>query len=208
MNPLFTCPAPTALATITAQACPERLEQVVRFLIQRKQTTPSFTATSILLAATWTPLLTATDSTKVIKTPLIPGVVIPPGELITEGGNDNSTINGIPRVSAIGFVPVTAQLNDANSATRLALRGLLSESAIQPGFTNLWCYMVNRFGQIYGKLNGSNVEGFPIYNVFAGTAGTEGFGKAGITNFQFALEPGWDDGGALYQPTDFNALTL
>lgn len=207
MNPLFTCPPPTALATIPTQACPFRYEQIVRFMIQRKQASPSFTPTSILLAATWTPLFAAAAGTKVVKTPLIPGVVIAPGEIIKEGGNDNTTINGIPRVSAIGFVPVTAQLNDASPDVIAALQGLLSESAINPGFTNLWAYFVNRFGQVIGKLNSGNVEGFPIYNATAGSTGTEGFGKPNVNNFSFDLEPGWDSGAAIYKPTDIDLLT-
>jgi hypothetical protein len=109
MDPLFSCPPPTALATIPSQACPEVWDQIVKFAFQRKQATPSFTSTTIKVAATWTPLLTASDSTKVVITPYIAGVVIPPGEVLKEGGNDNSTINGIPRITGLGFVPVTAQ---------------------------------------------------------------------------------------------------
>jgi hypothetical protein len=136
MNPLFTCPPPTALATIPTQACPERFDQIVRFFFQRKQSTASFTTTTIKTSATWTPLLAATDSTKVIGSPQIPNVVIPAGEIAKEGGNDNTTINGIPRLLGLNHVGVTANLLDANSAVRAALRGLASESAVAPGWSD------------------------------------------------------------------------
>lgn len=209
MNPLFTCPPPAVLAAIPAQSCPERFDQIVRFMFQRKQGTASFTETNILLSATWTPLMTAVDSTKIIGSPQIPNVVIPPGEVQKEGGNDNTTINGIPRLSGLQFVPVTANLLDADKSVRAAIRALASESAIQPGYTNLWVYMINRFGQIIGSLNGSNVEGIPVYNVVVGDTGTEGFNKTNVANLTFDLAPGWSDAVKMYTPTaPFNPLNL
>jgi hypothetical protein len=208
MDALFTCPPPAALTAVPAQTCPERFDQVVRLFIQRKQSAPSFTATSILLQATWTPLLASITATKVIGTPLIPNMVIPTGEIIKEGGNDNTTINGIPKLAGQAFAPVTAQLQDANKDVRAALRMLASESAVFPGFTNLWAYFVNRFGQVIGSVNGSNVEGFPIYNFFVGDVGTEGLNKSNIANLSFDLEPGWSNNAVIYTPTDFNPVTL
>jgi hypothetical protein len=208
MGALFTCPPSAALTSVPTQACPERFDQIVRFMIQRKQSTPSFTPTSILLQATWTPLMSAVAGTKVIGTPLIPNVVIPAGEVLKEGGNDNTTINGIPKLAGLPFVPVTAQLQDANKDVRAALNKLASESAVFPGFTNLWAYLVNRFGQVIGSLEGSNVAGFPIYNFIVGDVGTEGLNKSNIANVSFDLAPGWSDAAVIYTPTDFNPLNL
>jgi hypothetical protein len=207
MDPLFVCPPPAALETVATQDCPERFDQIVRLMIQRVQATPSFTPASILLEATWTPLLVAVADTKIIGTPLIPNVVIPTGEIIKEGGNDNTTINGIPKLAGQAFVPVTAQLQDANAEVRAALRALASESAVFPGFTNLWAYFVNRFGQVIGDLDGANVAGFKIYNFFVGDVGTEGLNKSNIANLSFDLEPGWSNDAVIYTP-EFNPLNL
>lgn len=207
MDALFLCPPPAALASVPTQACPERFDQIVRFAIQRKQATSTFTTTTLLTQATWTPLLAAVGSTKVILTPLIPNVVIPAGEVLKEGGNDNTTINGIPKLAGLPFVPVTAQLQDANSAVRAALKALASESAVFPGFTNLWVYPINRFGQIIGVLDGANVNGIPAYNFIVGDVGTEGLNKANIANLSFDLAPGWSNGVAVYNPT-FDPLSL
>src|SRR5574343_64346 len=175
MSTLFSCPPPATLTSIPSQACPVRMDQIVRLAFQRKQATASFTETSILLQATWTPLLTATDATKVVLSPLIPGMVIPPSEILENGGNDNSTINGIPELRGIGFAKVTAQLQSERADIRAALRKLAAESALTPGFTNLWAYFINKDGQVIGAKNGTNVEGFPVYNVAVGDPGTEGF---------------------------------
>jgi hypothetical protein len=207
MDALLICPPPTALASVPTQACPERYDQIVRFAIQRKQTTASFTTTTLLAEATWTPLLSAVNSTKVIMTPLIPNVVIPAGEVLKEGGNDNTTINGIPKLAGLPFVPVTAQLQDANSAVRKALRALASESAIFPGFTNLWIYPINRFGQIIGKKDGTDVLGIPVYNFVVGDVGTEGLNKNNIANVSFDLAPGWSDDVEVFTPS-FDPLSL
>lgn len=207
MDPLFVCPPPTALATIPAQTCPERFDQIVKFFYQRKQATPSFTTTTLLVQATWTPLLTAVDSTKVVKSPLIPNVVIPPGEVLKEGGNDNTTINGIPKLSGRGFIPCTAQLQDTEAAVREAIRALAGESALIPGFTNLWVYMVNRFGQIICGKDGTDCPGIDIYNLMAGDTGTEGLNKNNINNLTWDLAPGWSDNVAVFTPS-FNILTL
>jgi hypothetical protein len=207
MNPLFVCPPPASLEEIPAQECPVRFDQIVKFFFQRKQTAPSFTTTTLLAQATWTPLLAASDDTKVIKSPLVPNVVIPPGEVLKEGGNDNTTINGIPRLNGMGFVAVTAQLQDAEAAVAEAIRALASESAILAGYTNLWMYMVNRFGQIITAVDGSNCPGIEVYNVCAGDTGTEGLNKSNINNLTFDLAPGWSRNVQMFTPS-FNILAL
>lgn len=207
MEPLFACPPPTALTTVPAQACPEKFDQIVRFGFQRIQSAASFTTTTLLAQATWTPLLTATDSTKIILSPLIPNVVIPVGEVLKEGGNDNTTINGIPRLAGRSFAAVTAQLQNVEAAVRTALRKLASESALQPGFTNLWMYMFNRFGQIITDVSSTNCPGIPVYNVYVGDVGSEGLNKENIANISFDFAPGWSDTVKIFTPS-FNPLTI
>ena len=207
-TPFFTCPPGSALTAIPSQSCPEVWDQIIRLMIQRKQSTSSFTTASLLLSATWTPLFAASDNTKIIKSPLLPNVVIPRGELLKEGGNDNTTINGIPKLNGQAFVPVTLELHNADKDVRAALSLLSSESAIAPGFTNLWAYFVNRYDQVIGIVNGSNVDGIPIYNFAVGDMGTEGFAKQNIANISFDLAPGWSKNAKLYTPTDISLTTV
>jgi hypothetical protein len=205
MDPLFVCPPPATLASIPTQACPERFGQILRIAFQRKQGTSSFTSATIKVAGTWTPLLTASDSTKLIITPQTPGIVIPPGEILSEGGNDNTTINGIRTVTGRGYVPVTAQLKDVNAAVRTAIRALFSESG--GGFgTNLWAYFITADNLIIANSDGSGVD---AYNVIVGDVGTEGFARPNIAHMAFDLAPGWSDSLAVFTPTaPFKPLNL
>lgn len=206
MDPLFVCPPSAALTTIPAQLCPENWGQIQRLAFQRKQAVPSFTATTIKAIATWTPLLTATDATKVVITPFIAGIVIPTGEILKEGGNDNTTINGIPRLTGLGHVAVTAKPQSLSAAVRAALQTLASESAVSPGFTNLWVYYINQYNQIIANDDGS---GFDAYNVMIGDTGSEGLNKLNENNFSFDLAPGWSKAATIYTPTgSFKPLNL
>ena len=203
MEPLFICPPAAALTEIPNQDCAEVFGQIQRFFFQRKQATPSFTSTTIKVAATWTPLLAASGDTKMVATPLIPNVVIPAGEILTEGGNDNTTLNGIPRLLGRGFAGVTMQLPNADKEVRSAIRKLANESK---GFTNLWMYMVNAFGQVIANADSSGID---VYNVMVGDPGTEGFNRDNIANMRFDLAPGWADNVILHTPTaPFNPLNL
>ena len=197
MEPLFICPAPEVLETIPEQECAEIIDQIDMMLLQIIQDAPSFTAATILLQATWSPLMAANDATKVVKSPYLPNVVIPRGEILKEGGNDNSTINGIPKLNGRSFVGVTMELHNANRTIRAAFRKMASQSALQPGVTRIWAYFVNRFGQIIANADGS---GFPVYNVMVGDPGTDGFNKDTIANLSFDLAPGWADNMQVFTP--------
>ncbi len=203
MDPLFYCPPAAALTPIPDQDCGERFDQIQRFFFQRKQSTPSFSPSTILLAATWLPLIAASDDTLIVMTPRMPGVTIPTNEVLTEGGNDNTTLNGVPRLLGLGSVAVTAQMEDVNGAIRKAVRKLANEST---GDSNIWMYMINRFNQIIANEDGS---GFDVFNIMVGDAGTEGFNKPNIANVSMGLPAGWSDNAKVFNPTaPFKPLTL
>lgn len=204
---LFACPLPTAIADIPATDCPVKFDQIQKFAFQRIQDTPSFTPTNILLVSTWHALLIAADDTKVVITPYMNSVVIPAGDALTEGGNDNTTLNGIPTLRGLGFVNVTAELRNVDADTAAGLRALTPESA-QNGFTNLQVYLFNREKKIIGSLESSRVAGFPVYNLVVTDVSSEGFGKDNIYKVQFAMAGGWSEFHASYKPTAFNPLTL
>ena len=143
------CPLPTALTTIAATGCPFNLGQLQRVLITRASNTefPMTIATSDpALLATWTPLLSATDDTKVVKTPLVGGnPVISGGAAITQGGNDNSTLNGEVEVTGTESSVFTADFKDLEPAIARAIKLLKCES--------LKVFFVNDSGDIIGVEN-------------------------------------------------------
>lgn len=205
MDPLFTCPPAASLEAIPVQDCPEAFDQIVKIAFQRAQSPATFDATTIITQAPWTAALAASDDTKIVITPYLLGLTIPAGEILKEGGNDNSTINGVPKINGRGFVSIAAQLHNAKKEIRAAIRKLLSESALQPGATNLWMYMFNRSNQIIANSDGSGIDAF---NVLVGDVGTEGFNKDNIANFNIDLAPGWSDDVVIFKPTAFKPLAL
>ena len=135
MNDLFTCPQPTALASAPNPTCPVRFDQIQKMGIRRISGATALTTATVLLAATITPLLSATDNTKLLISPWLSNFIIPNSEPLKEGGNDNTTINGIPKLNGFGFVNVTFQLKNVESTTADAMRALASESANSVAWT-------------------------------------------------------------------------
>ncbi len=203
MDPLFYCPPAAVLTDIPDFECGFRFDQIQRFFFQRVQSPASFTAVTIKVAATWTPLLAAVDDTKIVKTPRLPNVIVPPGEVLTEGGNDNTTLDGIPRLLGRGFSGVTIDLQDLPPAILSGIRALANESV---GNSNIWMYMINLRGQIIANNDGS---GIPVYNIMVGDLGSEGFNRPNIARMSFGLAPGWSDDIDMFAPTaPFNPLTI
>lgn len=198
------CPPPTALADIPANTCPVQFDQIVRFAIQRSGQA-SFTAVTIKVVATWTPLLAADDNTKVVLTPLFAEMVLPQSTALTAGGNDNTTVNGIPDYNGEGFVSVTGQIRGLSAAQAEALRSYTSESISNSiGGSNLEIIFINR----YGTFIVDATHGFKVYNFRLSSVGSEGLNAKNKHQFGFDLAPGWDKGAVMIKPTDFDPLTL
>ena len=124
MSLVTQCPLSAAVTSVPETSCPVAFDQISKIAFQQIQSTPSFTTTTVLLKATWTPLLAASDATKVVLTPMLSNLVIPVSEVATEGGGDNTTINGIRNVLGLNSVTVTATLANISDATKQALQGL------------------------------------------------------------------------------------
>lgn len=206
---LFLCPPPTAIANIPTFACPIRWDQIQKILFRRITSAASLTTATALLSATITPLLTAADATKLVVSPFLSNVVIPPNEILKEGGNDNSTLNGVPQMRGLGFAGGTAQLRNAPATVAAAIRAITPETATQPGQTNIEGIFVTKDGKIIGQNPSSTIfKGIPLYNLIITDVSTEGFGKDNLYNVSFDLAPGWSEFHTVLTPTDYSALTL
>jgi len=198
------CPVAAVIPNVPETTCPIRIDQIAKIIFQRRQTTPSFTATTILLKATLTPLLSAVDATKCVLSPPLTNPVIPNPELDVVGGGDNSTIGGIRNVRGQKSVTMTATLNNISSATKIAMQNLMDYSKYpMAGATDLWAYFLTTDGRIFGIKNGSNIEGIPVYNVATGSLGSEGYGADNVHNFSLDLARDWDDNLEIYKLTDY-----
>lgn len=185
------CPPPAALASIPAQNCPFRMDQQVRMAFGRRAVPAFATEAAIKLLATWTPLIAATDNTKVVLSPLFAGMVIPGSEGIFVGGGDNTTFNGIREYQGENFVTVTGTFKNMSPAVKDALDLLSQESlASSVGVSNLEIILFNKDGYAAHR----NLDFIPIYNFRVGSRGSEGLNANDIHTFSFDLLPNWEKG--------------
>ncbi len=205
MKDLFVCPPPTAIAQPAAITCPFNLNQTVKMALQRIQASAPFAnEEAIQTQSNWTTLKAATDSTKIITTPFLTNFIIPPSEANKAGGNDNSTVFGMPRLNGGNHVTVTFEIHNAPNDVLATLRALSKESAIQAGFTNLSGYFFDEFGNVASN---SNFSGIKIYNWFIGDNGSQGKNSPTMAMGSFDMEFGWSEGVIKTTP-DFNILNI
>ncbi len=200
------CPLPTEIGDIAAVTCGENIGQIVKIAFQRVGTQfPTFTGATALGAdvlASWTTVLAASDATKVQISPFTEAVEIPNIEAVTEGGDDNSTLDGnIINVGA-STVRATGTIRSLPAATLVELKAYACEGALS-------AYFINEFGFIVGKnAGGTTFEGIPISEWFIGDPGNLGKNTADKANFVFNLVYGWRDTMAICFPDDFNGRDL
>ncbi|HMR20074.1 MAG TPA: hypothetical protein PKA53_12305 [Sphingobacterium sp.] len=196
---LFDCPPPTSLANIPATDCPVKWDQIQKIAFGRKVDTPRFNSTvgegakPITEQATWTPLLAAEDSTKIVISPFFSSFAIPNGEPVKTGGNDNTTLNGIAELQGGSSVVVPFTIKNASAATMRALRALCAETQIQPGETNLEGYFFNINNSIIYDERDEKIQGFEIYNLFVPDVMTDGYNANNQYQCSFELRFGWSE---------------
>ena len=208
------CPVATALTTITATTCPEELGQIQRAFFVRKGEVVWDTATAgaanvpatitgdlVTVIAGWNILKIAADSTKVVFAPLFGGdITVSPSEAVTQGGGDNSTLNG--QVLFVNFPDSSFSARyDQLGATQTAdLKLLVCE--------DLEVYFVNDSGDIIGDASTTGTfKGFDCTNVALASRNVAGFATRDSNVMTFQLDADWDTVFEKQTPSDFNALT-
>lgn len=200
------CPKPDALTEIPDNGCPVDWDQVIKLVFQRTGQAP-LTLVTIKTLAAWTPLLAADDDTKVVPTPVFAELEFPQSAPLTQGGNDNTTVGGIPIYNGEGFVEVSAQIPGLNSAVKLSMKPLTAESVANSlGKSGLGFYAINRFGQIIARqVDATHIYPFDCYNFRIGSTGSKGFNDRNKNQIGMSLMGDWDDYAALITPS-FDAL--
>lgn len=192
------CPLPDAIPDIPAVACPEDLGQIVRVILTRQKNQIAATLAAAKLLATYTPLLTAIDNTKIQVSPnLLEAIVIPPGEPITQGGDDNSTPLGRQIVVGASTIIVTGMLRAVDSLVIAALKAFRCES--------MDLVLINEFGQLaFSKNTDGSLRGFPAHAFFIGDKGNAGKNTQDQAKIRWGFDAGWRDTLVLVDPTDFD----
>lgn len=201
MSLLCACPNPVELTSPVDFDCAINFDQIQKIFLFRKGAIDSLIPAwfadqaALLVEGNWDALLAAAGDSKMIVTPFLNSVVIPQSEEQTEGGNDNTTINGIETSLGEGFSKVVGELRGAPSSVSRALQLVGCETNSDIGETNIQAILVGRGNQIiYNFPEGATKpEGFPIYNFRIGDVGTEGFNAKNKHPLSWSFAPGWSD---------------
>lgn len=151
--------------------------------------------------ADWEVLRTAVDATKVVVTPLIGGdPVIEAGEAITEGGDDNTTLNGVQEVTGKSPSTFTCMFKSLAPASEKSMQALECD--------NLEVYFFTEGGRIVAQQieGGVTLKGFEIQSLFISDRNNSGFGTKDTNSMSFQLPAGWSNNLVLVDPIDFNPL--
>lgn len=199
------CPNPDSLTTITPEDCGVNLTQIQKIAFQREGTlfdTGATIPTDIKELADWQTLIAAVDDTKIVVTPFIGGdPVIEAGEAITNGGGDNSTLNGIAEVDGANPSAFSCIFKSLSSLVESQLKSLVCEKA-------LTAYLFLQGGKIAAVQITVDVayKGFKAESLFVGDRSNAGFSTSDAVAMSFSLPQGWSDSLVIIEP-NFNPLT-
>lgn len=204
------CLAGTALPDIPVSNCPESFGQIQKVAFQRlyKSTGEknSFKIDAgIEKKASWTPLLSADDDTKIVISPYIQAPTAEAGAARTFGGG-NETLGGVEEI--VGREPTlfTGVMRKLPQKIIKALKELQCES----WGDNLGVYLFDEngaIGAIQDAKTATTHYPIPIRSLFIGDKTLGGYEAPDSNNIQWTFLPNWSDDLAIIVPEDFNPLT-
>lgn len=204
------CPAAASLPTVPNFTCAESFGQIQKVAFQRLYKSEggrnSFTNLSgIGLKASWTPLLSAEDDTKVVVTPYIQAPTAEAGAARTFGGG-NDTLGGIEEIIGREPTTFTAVFRKIPQSIIKALKDLQCES----DSNNLGIFLFDENGAI-GALQDETIATtyypIPVRSLFISDKTLGGFEAPDSNNIQWSFLPNWSDDLVIVVPEDFNPLT-
>lgn len=195
---------------IPVSNCPESFGQIQKVAFQRlyKSTGEknSFTTTAgIGKEASWTPLLSAGDDTKIVISPYIQAPTAEAGAARTFGGG-NETLGGVEEIVGREPTPFTGVMRKLPQKIIKALKELQCES----WGDNLGVYLFDEngaIGAIQDAKTATTHYPIPIRSLFIGDKTLGGYEAPDSNNIQWAFLPNWSDDLAIIVPEDFNPLT-
>ena len=185
--------------------CREALAQIKKAVVQKvfsTGTTKNTIADPTLLAS-WTPLLAATDNTKVVQTPYLNAPVSEAGDARVFGGG-NETRSGIELI--IGRDPSTfeAVIYDAKQNTIEALKGYENKA-------NIAVWLVDENGDIGCLADDLDTPTtyfpIPIQSFFVGDKKFGNYDEPDMNKLMWQMAANWSDKFTVVRPSNFNALT-
>lgn len=195
---------------IPVSNCPESFGQIQKVAFQRLHKSTgeknSFTTTAgIGKKASWTPLLSADDDTKIVISPYIQAPTAEAGAARTFGGG-NETLGGVEEIVGREPTPFTGVMRKLPQKIIKALKELQCES----WGDNLGVYLFDEngaIGAIQDAKTATTHYPIPIRSLFIGDKTLGGYEAPDSNNIQWAFLPNWSDDLAIIVPEDFNPLT-
>lgn len=193
---------------IPAVKCPESFGQIQKVAFQRLTTDAgaknSFTsAAAITLLASWTPKLSAADSTKIVVSPYIQAPTAEAGAARTFGGG-NETLGGVEEIIGREPTPFTGVIRKTAQAVIKAMKELQCESYGD----NLGVFLFDENGAI-GAIEDETTAGtyypIPIRSLFIGDKTLGGLEAPDSNAISWSFLPNWSDDLAIVAPA-FNPL--
>lgn len=195
---------------IPVSNCPESFGQIQKVAFQRLYKSAgeknSFkTDAGIEKKASWTPLLSADDDTKIVISPYIQAPTAEAGAARTFGGG-NETLGGVEEIVGREPTPFTGVMRKLPQKIIKALKELQCES----WGDNLGVYLFDEngaIGAIQDAKTATTHYPIPIRSLFIGDKTLGGYEAPDSNNIQWAFLPNWSDDLAIIVPEDFNPLT-
>lgn len=195
---------------IPVSNCPESFGQIQKVAFQRlyKSTGEknSFkTDAGIEKKASWTPLLSVDDDTKIVISPYIQAPTAEAGAARTFGGG-NETLGGVEEIVGREPTPFTGVMRKLPQKIIKALKELQCES----WGDNLGVYLFDEngaIGAIQDAKTATTHYPIPIRSLFIGDKTLGGYEAPDSNNIQWVFLPNWSDDLAIIVPEDFNPLT-
>lgn len=210
MSLICQCPAAAALTTIPAVACAENFGQIQKAAFQRLYqadgTRNAFTSSaSILLKASWTALLAATNGTKIVVSPYINAPADSGGDArMTSGGNDD--LGGVPEVLGGEPVQFTGSLRAVPQSVIKAMKPLMCEA----NAGNLGVFLFDENGKIEAIQDATTATTYypiPIRALYIGSKIHGNYDAKDSNVISWYYVDNYSDNLAIVTPTDFNPLT-
>ena len=210
MSLICQCPAASALTTIPNVACAENFGQIQKVAFQRLRqadgTVNSFTSTaSILLKASWTALLAATNGTKVVISPYINAPADSGGDArMSSGGNDD--LGGVATVLGGNPVQFDGSLRSIPQSVIKAMKELQCEA----NAGNLGVFLFDENGNIEALQDQTTQNTYypiPIRGLFIGSKIHGNYDAKDSNLISWQYPDNYSDDLVIVKPTDFNPLT-
>lgn len=196
------CPRGAALPDIPKFDCPESFGQIQKVAFQRLRSDGErngfTTLADIKTKASWTPMLIAEDSSKIVVSPYIQNPETSPGGPRTFGGG-NETLGGIEEIIGTEPTEFTCVIRKAPQAIIKALKQL--------GCEEVGVYLFSEHGAIQAIEEDGAHYPIPIRSFFAGDKMFGGYENPDENAIQWNFPPNYSDDLVTVWPEDFNPLT-